>query len=89
METTDELLEAMAVRYRAGTQARTGRILAEISRISARMPNRSCGAIMSWTDRSPTLDESAGTVRIRHLTKDPLYGKRSDRSQRSNTVLNA
>ena len=87
METTDALLEAMAARSRAATRAEKGRILAEIYRINARMLNGSCGAIMSWTDRDPALDESAGTVRICHLTNDSQIGKRSDRSQRSNSVL--
>lgn len=64
MGTRNELLEAVAARYRAATRTEKGRILtefAEVPGIIASTPNGYSAAGMSRIDRCPGLDAESMT----------------------------
>jgi len=82
MGTRDELLEAVAARYRAATRTGKGRILTKFVEISGydrnhaeRLPRREHAVNMAWTGRGPGLD--AGFVTKRCERRLLCSGKRA------------
>ena len=74
MATRDELLEAVAARYRAAKRTEKGRILSEFVEISGyhrkhaeRLLRREHGVNMAWTGRGPGLDAGFMTKRCERL----------------------